>query len=96
MATPARPSVEATVSVRRPFRVVFTREAGGGYSASVEGLPGCFSEGQTLAAAKRNIREAIECHLEALAIVAGRRVKPTPTSRAKESKARPRDAKVSP
>jgi predicted RNase H-like HicB family nuclease len=71
MATRSR-DIKATVSIARPYRVTFCREPGGGYSASVPDLPGCFSEGDTLAEAKRNVREAIACHLEALAIVGGR------------------------
>jgi predicted RNase H-like HicB family nuclease len=36
----------------------------GGYWATVKNLPGCVSEGDTLAEVRRNIREAIECHLD--------------------------------
>jgi predicted RNase H-like HicB family nuclease len=67
MATRARADIKATITIRRPFRVNFAREATGGYSASVPDLPGCYSEGDTLGEAKRNVREAIACHLEALA-----------------------------
>jgi predicted RNase H-like HicB family nuclease len=72
MTTRPRADVKATVTIPRPYKVTFHKEPEGGYSASVEGLPGCFSEGDTLAEAKRNVREAIACHLEAVAIVGGR------------------------
>lgn len=36
-----------------------------GYSVEVPFLPGCFSQGRTVEEAMRNIREAIECYLEA-------------------------------
>jgi predicted RNase H-like HicB family nuclease len=87
---PSRPRNDAdkTVSIRHPFEVTFRRQPGGGYSASVAGLPGCFSEGDTLAEAEANIREAIGCHLEAMAIVARRAAKARPSPpRAKSTKA---------
>ena len=36
------------------------------YSAYVPDLPGCVSTGKTLEAVERNIKEAIELHLEGL------------------------------
>lgn len=38
-----------------------------GYSVIVPELPGCFSQGITLDEAMANAKEAIECHLEAMA-----------------------------
>jgi predicted RNase H-like HicB family nuclease len=37
----------------------------GGYWAEVPALPGCFSEGDTLPEMLANIREAIDCYLDA-------------------------------
>jgi len=37
-----------------------------GYFAYSPTVPGCFSNGKTIEEAKRNIREAIEQHLESL------------------------------
>ena len=39
----------------------------GGYTVTVPVLPGCITEGDTLAEALANAREAIKCHLEGLA-----------------------------
>jgi len=44
--------------------IVFTQEQDGGFSAMVPSLPGCFSEGDTLEEAQKNIQEAIELYLE--------------------------------
>ena len=38
-----------------------------GYWVSVPALPGCFSQGDSYEEALEKAREAIECHLEALA-----------------------------
>ena len=49
------------------FEIVIEKEAeDGGYSAYSPSLPGCFSNGRTVEEAKRNIREAIEQHLQSL------------------------------
>jgi predicted RNase H-like HicB family nuclease len=49
------------------FEVVIEKEAEDeGYFAYSPTLPGCFSNGPTIEAAKRNIREAIEQHLASL------------------------------
>lgn len=45
-----------------------------GYTALVPKLPGCVSEGSTIEEALANIREAIEGHLEALAIGDGEEI----------------------
>jgi len=38
----------------------------GGYTVTVPSLPGCISEGDTLAEALENIKEAIELHIESM------------------------------
>jgi predicted RNase H-like HicB family nuclease len=49
------------------FQVVIEKEPEDeGYYAYSPTLPGCFSNGRTLEAAKHNIREAIEQHLASL------------------------------
>jgi predicted RNase H-like HicB family nuclease len=49
------------------FEIVVEKEAEDeGYSAYSPTLPGCFSNGRTIEEAKRNIREAIQLHLESL------------------------------
>jgi len=50
------------------FEVVIEKEPeDDGYSAYSPTLPGCFSNGLTIEAAKRNIREAIQQHIASLA-----------------------------
>ncbi len=46
------------------LKVVFEPSDEGGYTAYVPSLPGCISEGDTLAEARENIREAIDLYLE--------------------------------
>ncbi len=49
------------------FEIVIEKEpADEGYLAYSPTLPGCFSNGQTIEQAKRNMREAIQQHLESL------------------------------
>ena len=48
------------------FTVIVHRAEEGGYWAEVPALPGCFSQGETLEEVLRNVKEAIEAHLEAL------------------------------
>jgi antitoxin HicB len=49
------------------FEIVIEKEPEDeGYSAYGPSLPGCFSNGRTVEEAKRNIREAIELHLQSL------------------------------
>lgn len=49
------------------FEVIIEKEEDGeGYAAYSPTLPGCFSNGRTIEEAKRNIREAIQQHLEML------------------------------
>jgi predicted RNase H-like HicB family nuclease len=49
---------------RHRFMIVIEASEEGGYHAWCPSLPGCHSQGETLEEAKRNVVEAIECHLE--------------------------------
>ena len=49
------------------FKVHLEKDEDGWYVATVPSLPGCVSQGKTVAEAKKNIKEAIELHLESLA-----------------------------
>ena len=46
------------------YKAVVHPEIEGGYWAEVAGLPGCFTQGQTLDEIYRNLTEAIACHLD--------------------------------
>jgi predicted RNase H-like HicB family nuclease len=49
------------------FEIVIEKEAEDeGYNAYSPSLPGCFSNGRTIEETKRNMREAIQQHVEAL------------------------------
>ncbi|MBI4011731.1 MAG: type II toxin-antitoxin system HicB family antitoxin [Candidatus Rokubacteria bacterium] len=49
------------------FEIVIEKEPEDeGYAAFSPTLPGCFSNGKTIEEAKRNIREAIQEHVESL------------------------------
>ena len=49
------------------FEILIEKEAEDeGYLAYSPNLPGCFSNGKTIEEAKRNIREAIEQHVDSL------------------------------
>jgi len=48
------------------YTVIFHGAEEGGYWAEVPALPGCYSQGETVEETMRNIKEAIESHLEAL------------------------------
>ena len=49
------------------FEIVIEKEPEDeGYLAHSPTLPGCFSNGRTIEEAKRNMREAIQQHLESL------------------------------
>jgi predicted RNase H-like HicB family nuclease len=61
----------------RRYAVVF-EQAESNWAAYVPDLPGCLTTGSTLQETKRNIREAIELHLEAMQEV-GEPI-PVPTS----------------
>jgi predicted RNase H-like HicB family nuclease len=49
------------------FRIFLEKDEDGWYIATVPALPGCISQGKTEEDAKRNIAEAIELHLKAMA-----------------------------
>ena len=48
------------------YTVIIHQAEEGGYWAEVPVLPGCYSQGETMDEAMRNIKEAIESHLGAL------------------------------
>ena len=49
------------------FKVSIEKDEDGWYVATVPSLPGCISQGKTEKEAIKNIKEAIELHLSALA-----------------------------
>ena len=49
---------------RRKFTLLIVRDPGGGYVASVAGLSGCHTQGETLRELRANAKEAIRLHLE--------------------------------
>ena len=54
------------------LKVLVQLEPSGGYSVSVPALPGCHSQGETLAEALANIREAADLWTEVVAERAAR------------------------
>jgi len=50
--------------VRLNLEVEIHKAEEGGYWASVKGVPGCYSQGETKAEVTRNIREAIAAHFD--------------------------------
>ena len=48
------------------FRTIIEVEDDGGYHGYVPLLAGLHTEGETLAEVKKNVREAIKCHIEGL------------------------------
>jgi predicted RNase H-like HicB family nuclease len=51
------------------FEIVIEKEEDdAGYFAYSPNVPGCFSNGRTIEEAKRNIRVAVEQHLESLLV----------------------------
>lgn len=54
------------MTLKQRFTVVIEASEEGGYHAWCPALPGCRSQGETLEEAKKNIIEAIRCHLESL------------------------------
>ena len=49
------------------FEIVVEKEPGDdGYAAYSPTMPGCFSNGKTIEEARRNIREAVQQHIESL------------------------------
>ena len=49
------------------LEVIIEKDETGYYVAEVPALPGCFSQGKTVADAQKNIQEAIEGWLEVMA-----------------------------
>ncbi len=59
--------IAADESTSVKLKVVIERDLeDGGYVASCPALPGCHSQGETIAEARRNIRDAIRLCLEVL------------------------------
>ena len=52
--------------IKRSYTVIYEADPAGGFVVSVPALPGCYSQGETLAEAKKNITEAMELYLEDL------------------------------
>lgn len=50
----------------RRYTVLVTAEEEGGYSVRVPALPGCYSQGETVAEALQHAQEAIELYLSVL------------------------------
>jgi predicted RNase H-like HicB family nuclease len=48
------------------YKIILEREAAGGYSAYAPELPGCASQGETVAEATANIKKAIKLYLWSL------------------------------
>ena len=51
----------------RGFTVVIEADEAGGYYAMCPTLPGCYSQGESLQETTRNIKQAVQCHLDSLA-----------------------------
>jgi len=49
------------------FKVVLEESSDGWVTVTVPSLPGCISQGKTEAEAVKNVKEAIELHVESLA-----------------------------
>lgn len=55
------------MALRLRYKVeIIPEEDGIGYYVIVPALPGCFSQGKTIEAAKRNIAKAISLHIKSL------------------------------
>jgi len=48
------------------YKVLIHKAEEGEHWAEVPAIPGCFSQGETVEEALKNVREAIEAHLQAL------------------------------
>ena len=49
---------------KKVFSVIYEKASEGGFIVSVPNMRGCYSQGETLEEAQKNIREAIELYLE--------------------------------
>ena len=56
------------------YQVIIHDAEEGGYWAAVTGMPGCYSQGETLAETKANIREAAMAWMESQVAMALRKV----------------------
>ncbi len=54
------------------YTVVLERNEDFGYTVTVPALKGCVTQGQTIAESLTRAKEAIECHIEALANIGKR------------------------
>jgi len=55
------------INMIRNFDVIIEKDSDSGYFiAEVPALPGCYSQGETMADVLANVKEAIELHLETL------------------------------
>ena len=52
----------------RDFDVVLLEDETGGYVAIVPALPGCHTQGDTLAEVMENVKEALDLYLETLTV----------------------------
>ena len=48
------------------YTVIMHPAEEGGYWAEIPALPGCYSQGETLEEVIRNVKEAVESHVDAL------------------------------
>lgn len=48
------------------FTVILHPAEESGYWAEAPALPGCYSQGETMEETLKNMKEAVECHIEAL------------------------------
>ena len=46
------------------IKIILDEQEEGGFTVSVPSLPGCISQGETVEESLRNIREAIDLHLD--------------------------------
>ncbi|MBL0277548.1 MAG: type II toxin-antitoxin system HicB family antitoxin [Anaeromyxobacter sp.] len=85
-ARPGRRVVVLRVRGRVYHAVLTPDRKAGGYTVRVPGLPGCITEGDTLAEAKRMTKEAIDLWLS-VAELEGVRIRATPPSRSPRGRA---------
>ncbi len=69
------------------LEVIIHREETGGYWAEIPAMPGCFSDGATLAEVRRNIAEAAQCWLGMELRLALRRAKVQPSRKTEGAEA---------
>ena len=69
------------------LEVIIHREEAGGYWAEIPAMPGCFSDGATLAEVRRNIAEEAQCWLGMELRLALRRAKVRPAQKTEGAEA---------